>query len=410
MYATTCQTRFPFIPSLITLAVSIAITSQTALAENFSARSMAMGGTAVASSQYDAAASNPALLTRFDKRDDMAVTLPAVSVEAFDQHHVLTTLQDVKHLYDGIMTDIDSGNIAGALALKDKAISKIQSVSDKPINVTGDLLLGVAIPSKTLAISVEARSRAEGYTLGHYDPGDDAIVTDAINSLDSSRLNNIKSYGQIAGAAVSETAVSLAHEFTVGSQDMPLAVGITPKFQYVQTAYYNALAKDFRRQAVLNGKYTTDNTHANMDMGFALSPTHNVTIGLQLRDLVQNDNLTVVSRVDGSTLDYRVKPQATTGIAYRGNMFTAACDVDLNQHQPFPQMGGTQFVRAGAEFSLHNWLQLRAGARHDLQGTQEDVLTGGIGLTAFKTLHIDVSLLAGKNHDYGGALDLRTTF
>ncbi len=89
---------------------------------------------------------------------------------------------------------------------------------------------------------------------------------------------------------------------------------------------------------------------------------------------------------------------------------TLALDADLTERQPFDEVDGSQYLRAGVEFDLAGWLQLRAGARHDMEDTREDLLTAGIGLSPFETFRVDLTAAAGDEDTYGFAADLRLTF
>lgn len=386
-------------------AITIALlASQAATAASFNARNAAMGGTGVASSTYDAAAGfNAALLTRFAENDDFALVLPAFAAEGSDEYEVIDNLDDIVDLYDELEAHVDSNNVSGALASKDAILDKLEDIDQQPVRADVGALIGFAKPSKTFAFAIEARAQLDIFGYADYDPNDEVIIDLAILSGNSSLLDNIQSSALIFGAAITEVAFAFATEFDLGG--MPLAVGVTPKYQNVETIVYTATVDDFDEDDFDADEYTEDDSNLNLDVGLALSLSDSLTLGLNLSNLIEEDYDTIYD-----DLQYTIEPQATAGVAWRGDIITLAFDADLTERQPFDELDGSQFVRAGIEFDVLNWLQLRAGARHDLEDSREDLWTAGIGLSPFNTFHLDLTAATGDKDTYGFAADLRWTF
>ena len=61
----------------------------------------------------------------------------------------------------------------------------------------------------------------------------------------------------------------------------------------------------------------------------------------------------------------------------------------------------------GVEFDAANWIQLRLGARTDMESNRDDVATVGIGLSPFNVLHVGITGIAGENETYGGVVELK---
>lgn len=393
--------------SAFVLAVSALLTANTAIAASFSARNAAMGGAGVASSSYDAAAgSNAALLTRFDENDDVSIVLPAIGAEVSDEFDVIDTLNDISDDYDTLEQQIDANDVAGAEATRDNILDGLEKIDQQPVRTDAAALVGFAMPDKSLAVAVEVRVRLDLFVFADYAATDAAVINAAIIAGDSDVLDSIDSSALAFGAAISEVAVSFAHEFTLG--EMPLAVGLTPKYQKVETILYNQTVNNFDEDDFDADEYTEDDSNLNLDIGFALSVTDSLTVGIQLRDLIEESYDTV--QVAGYTGEYTIKPMVTAGVAWNSSWVTLAFDVDLTEEQPFDEIDGSQFARAGAELNLRDWFQLRAGVRHDLSDTRADLLTAGIGVSPFDTLHLDLTAAAGDKDTFGAAFDIRLTF
>jgi hypothetical protein len=97
-------------------------------------------------------------------------------------------------------------------------------------------------------------------------------------------------------------------------------------------------------------------------------------------------------------------------VAYNGSTLTGTVDIDLTKNESFEELDKTQFLRAGIEFNAFDWAQLRAGYRHDLEDTRDDLFTVGVGLSPFKVFHLDLTGMVGENDAYGAALEFRFTF
>lgn len=384
-----------------------ALVTTPAMADAISARNLAMGGTGVASSNYEAAGrANPALLTEYEERDDFSLSLPVIGAEASDRDDVIDTLDGVSEQYDTLERQIDSGDITGAVESKTVIIDGLSTISGQPVRGNAGLGLSFAKPGTRFAFGVDLYSRLDAGALGVYDPQDEQIINEAILSGDSSRLEDIDSFGLAMAAGVSELVFSMATEFVVGGNRM--AIGVAPKYQRVDTILYRASANDFDSDDIELDDLRNDEGNFNIDLGFNYWFAENWAVGLTLRDLVGNDYDT--EQYNGYQATYEIKPLATAGVAYNGDMFTVAFDADLNERGGFDVLDNSQFVRLGGEFNAANWVQLRAGYRYDLSDTLENVVTLGLGFSPFNVFHFDLTGSFGQNDTYGGALEMLFTF
>ena len=179
---------------------SVLLTANTAIAASFSARNAAMGGAGVASSHYDAAAgSNAALLTRFDETDDVSIVVPAIAIEASDEFEVVDTLDDISDDYDTLEQQIDANDVAGAEASRDRILAGLEEIDQQPVRADTGALIGFALPSKSMAIAVEARARIDVFGYTDYKASDADIINGAITAGDSTLLNDIESSALASG-------------------------------------------------------------------------------------------------------------------------------------------------------------------------------------------------------------------
>jgi hypothetical protein len=273
-----------------------------------------------------------------------------------------------------------------------------------------------------LGWAVGLQAYAEGGALANYDENDAELIDQAILQGDSSILDDLQSSGVALGAAVSELTLSLAHEFDVGGSR--LSVGVTPKFQRVDTVFYEEKVNDFDSDFD-NDRYANDDSGVNLDIGVAWWANENISVGLMVRDLISEEYSTNV--VDGTSAVYNIDTQATLGVAWTNRRFTAALDIDLTKNKAFSDLviGGnpatdipddallfseTQFVRLGGEFNAFDWAQIRAGYRTDLEDVRDDLYTLGLGLSPFNVFHLGLTGFIGENDTKGGLIELKFTF
>jgi hypothetical protein len=392
------------------------------LASSYVARNGAMGGVGVASSNYDAASTaNPALLTEFRPEDDLALIIPAIGAVASDEANVLDSLDAISDSIDLLETQIDNLD-PGAINTGQAIISELQKIDEVPAGAQITALISVSNPGKNLGWAIGLQTYIEGAALANYENADAALIAAAILTNDSSLLDNFQSSGIAVAGAVSELTFSLAHEFQVGGTRV--SVGVTPKFQSVDTVLYEASAADFNSDDFEfdSDTYATDDSNLNLDLGASWWVTEKINFGLMLRDLISEEYAT--ADLVGTSAVCNVDPEVTAGVAYNGKLITAALDIDLTKNASFSDImvngvavstkdtlfGKTQFVRAGVEFNAFNWAQLRAGYRTDIEGNRDDLFTLGVGLSPFDVFHIELTGAVGENDTYGGMVQLRFTF
>lgn len=238
---------------------------------------------------------------------------------------------------------------------------------------------------------------------------DQADLDTIANSIDPDDFDDLQSPAFAAAAAVTEFGVSLATDFQVLGRD--LTIGVTPKAQTVETYNYAVSVSTFdaadARDDFEDERYRDSESGFNVDFGAAMDVTDGLTAALSVQNLMSDTYQTVITA--GRQFTYKVEPRPVLGLAYSRGGLTLTGDVDLLATTRFEEIADSRFVRAGAEYDLAGWAQLRAGFAFDLEETQSDVLSAGLGLSPFETFRID---LVGQLSDNGAGagLQLALTF
>jgi len=387
------------------LCLVILAGSGIAAPQGVGARTNAMGGAEVASSNYrNAALSNPALLARHKARDDFGVVLPALSLFAADPDDLIDSadafvnefnrIEDIFNL-PGVPTQADLDSLAASLLDLDGRI----------LNFEANAGFTVAVPSESLGIAVVVENRIGGRSFMDVDPADAAAISGA---LGGGALPTLLSNAVVSAALVSNYGVAVARTFEVAGKS--LSVGITPKIQMIETFNYRIDASDFdednQEDDFTDASFRRSDSNFNVDAGLLLEATDNVAVGLSLRNLISTDIESVTTL--GEMYTYSLEPMATVGASWKAGPLTLAADYDLTETEPFDFAPGSRFVGVGAELGWR-WAQLRAGYRMDLEDEQEDVVTAGLGFSPWGVFTMDLAGAVG-DETYGASLQLGWSF
>ena len=347
------------------------------------ARGNAMGNTGVASADYLVAPFyNPALGANFKENDDFAVLVPALALSARDADDSLTTIDDLQSVID----DYESSGSADINTLNE--INGYLAELDGNALLTVNANLGFAIAFPTNAVSSNLFAR--GYT---------EIVAGTEVETD----NYLASSVNILAFGYSEVGLSLAKEFLLSGEKV--SFGITPKYQQMTTYGQNVSLSDFDLDDYDKSKVTKN--AVNFDLG-AVWYRDDFHAAVAVKDLLAQKIDVKDNHVSGT---YELNTQITLGLAYAYDYFTAAIDADLTKQNRFRNADDdTQFVRFGMEGDAWGWAQLRAGYEIDLQGTLENSITAGIGLSPFNTVNLDIAGSYAGENQLGASANLAFTF
>ena len=392
------------IAALLTASI---ISADLGLSQTSGARNQAMGGTGVASSNPQTAAFvNPAMIRHGASDQGLSVVVPFVGVFAADQGDFADKIDGLQDSLEAVKGLLNAGDLVGADALRPTVANQLQSLDGSSIDVLASGGVGVVVPFEGLTVALGARSYVDGRAITFVDQADlDTIA----NSIDPDDFDNLQSAAFAAAAAVTEFGVSLATDFQVLGRD--LTIGVTPKAQTIETYNYAVSVSTFDaadgRDDFEDEQYRDSESGFNVDFGAAMDVADGLTAALSVQNLMSDTYQTVITA--GRQFTYAVEPRPVLGLAYSGGGLTLTGDVELLATTRFEEIADSQFVRAGAEYDLVGWAQLRAGFAFDLEETQSDVLSAGFGLSPFETLRID---LVGQLSDNGGGagLQLALTF
>lgn len=371
------------------------------------ARNDAMGGTGVASSNYTAAAlANPALLTHHQTNDDVGLILPAVGAQVSDPNNLQDGFDNVKDSWDRFSNTIGSGSSAAQASSLKQAL---QNISGNQGRANAGVSAVIAVPNQTLPFALvvkgwgqaKARAIVTDHDLNYLDAVASGTLTPSPGDLD-----HLTSRAEGAAALVSEYGIAMAHKFTVAGT--PVSVGVTPKYQRVDTWNYNVAINNFSTSDFRSSDWKRSESGANVDIGFAAQFSPQWTLGLTGQNLVKRD--IDAREVNGQKETFQIRPQATLGTAWSNGVITLATDVDLTPTSGFASDEKAQYARVGAELNAWSWAQLRAGYRADIRNSDQNMFTAGIGLSPFDVVHLNLTGMAGTNRNYGAAAQLTFTF
>jgi hypothetical protein len=398
------------IPILLSLAALAA--ARPASAQYFEARNHGMGGAGIASSSYLAAGwANPALLTRCRDNDRFGILLPSVGALVNDRSGLVDDLTEFTDQYDRVDALVQS-NTATQQDLDDLADS-LAALSNREVYGTVGGGLMVAVPSRSFGWAIHLSVHADFTAFSEIDPADVQAIR---NALTDPTLPTLLSEARVLGVAVADLGLSLATRF--GTDELALAVGVTPKYQMVESFHYATRVDQFEDGDFTEDQYRTDDSGFNLDIGAAVTVGDSLTFGLMLRNLIAQEYQTVTTL--GASATYEINPEIGIGAAWTVGMLTLAVDADLTARERFADDQGilqqigvaddVQFWRIGAELNLLDWLQLRGGYASDLENYVDDTISAGLGISPFGVFRIDVAGSYIDEDSYGGAVQMSLTF
>ena len=406
---------------LLCLGVSLVI-AQLGVAHaapfgNFDPRSMAMGGTGVASgTSANAAFFNPALLSTANKDEDFSLEFPIVSIRIADRDDFLDNLDTFQssNNIDSFSSAINAFNTAATsaelLAAKDLVVSTgntlltgLGTLSNRDLEV--DVLAGatVGIPGKKFAASVFVAGRATGGMLLDITTNDLGRIQAVLDQLAANNpapiidpTTNMTSVVLGRGAAVTEVGIALAKEFEFFGG---VGVGMTPKFQKVDTFDY-ALNIETADITLDEGKKSYNSV--NFDIGVGKDFKNNWKAGAVIKNLLPKTYTTSLNN------KLETKPQVRVGATHQTSWSVVSMDLDLLKNDPIASGFGTptQYAGIGVELDAFDPFQVRLGYRHNLSDSDTSVVTAGLGLSPFG-VHIDVGVMGNSNEV---ALGVQTGF
>ncbi len=435
-------------------AATSMLTAGAAAAEtfhDFDPASLAQGGAGVAiADPARSTLSNPAALSAMPESSNFNLQ-SSVVVRAFDQDELVEAIDDFQDAEyvdrtetsindaESTLQDFADGNASqqeAADAVRDVSSETsdlnggLQSVTGKPVEAEFAGALAASVPGRTLGFGV---SYSAWGTVGATSTYDDAFLSDVADDLDtcaddiedgkksncnSSQFiedsdgdttpdtikldpeNDLDSRVFGRGIAVDEVGITVSHAFELGGSS--LAIGVTPKSQNIEVFDYVATVDDADGDDFEASRNTESYSDVNLDAGARLG-LGSLSFGLTVRN--------VVSREYETTLDntVEIEPAARAGVAYDWGWFSLAGDVDITKNSSVAFADDNRFAAIGATVDAWGWAKLRGGYRTNIAGDARDVASVGVGLSPFRTIHVELAV-AGNDNEVGGAATVGLTF
>jgi opacity protein-like surface antigen len=385
---------------LRTLAAAISAASLMpclASAEIHDARAMARGGAGMTMGEYNQAIYNPALINRYDDKDDFSFALN-VGVIAYDQDSMVDELDDFSDQIEELEDNPPPAGPERDDAI-DEAEGTLQSLSDKQLQLDAGGAVMVGIPNRFMPAAFVSRAKASAGVSTIYVESDRQVLEDIadgladeddLQSTADSSLVWLHEYGLMGGKTFDVSGTSLE-------------TGATVKVQTIELIHYSATPSDFDADDMTDSDNQESHTNLNLDLG-ALA-----RLGDQKQYIVAAtiENLIPKTFSGPNDTEYKMAPVITTAFGYQyNNWMKLEANIDLTKRNGFELLEDTQYLRAGAEFSAGRHVHLRAGYRTDIKSNVSNLMTAGIGITPFDRFNIDLSAAVGEGDTLGAALQL----
>lgn len=391
---------------LITVLFTFISTSVQAIPfGTFDPRSLAMGGTGVASATTaNASYYNPALLAQYKQSKEKgrnstfafpifgaSVSNTLEELDDFQNQNLDAALTTAISTYNGAINNTNAQAVANATqALR----SGLNSIASDPLLLSANAGLVIGIPSAWEGGAFMINVRAVGDGNVNLSTEDDQLLADYIEAMDFitsgsgnehlelfsggnliDPVDNLTSTAQASGALIAEVGVSFSG--TVELAGTKFSLGATPKMVQVKAYDYAANATDdtFDKNKMANNKWDF-----NIDVGMAKALGPKWRAGLVIKNLIPNDYAT------GLNNKIKIRPQIRAGVLRRMPWGLVTMDVDIMENDPVGAGKKSQFVLLGAEWDV-SWSRLRAGYNHDFKtdASQQGILSAGIGFTFYNS-------------------------
>ena len=384
----------------------------------YDARTLAMGGAAVASASNDNAYFYNAALLAFndeieertrDSRVLLPILTPQLSRSAFDVEDIAS-----EDLGADLSGAIDAYNNAPGSDAATDAASAATALRRAVAELDGDDLFGDIYVG--LAVSEPGKRRGAGFFLGT------RFVAGGRSNVDAQDLETLAAYEEglrflasggsdgtarpelfdgngalidpvdgfestaaASGLSITEVGVAIASNFTV--RGVLLASGMSFKVLDVDTFEDTERLVDDRIDVSRNEE---SKVRVNVDLGLAKDISSRWRLGVAVKDAIPYDFETSLGN------KIRLRPRPRAAVAYAVGRLQTSFDLDLIQHKPLANESATQDAALGFEWAALEQLKLRAGLRADLRGGREPVASAGFGLV-FRRLAVDMAYAEGSD-------------
>ena len=316
-------------------------------------------------------------------------------------------IDDVRPLYDD-------------LAEKEAALAAIQEEYNEGTATLADLDEAQQLVIEAEVIAEDAKNTQVGIETDFADIFDEDSQTITFNDDD------LKSNTRFAAIGWAEAGMTIGSNWNLDSGKV-LSVGATFKAVHLEFYDYQASTSGFDEDNLDGDEYKSEEDFVTADIGaiLALDSADKWRVGVSVKNL---NGVTITTNPAGlqtgqEELIFEVKPQVRIGTSYNGGWYRLSADVDLTESKgPHFADGteffkGTQYASLGAIINAWDFIELRAGYRHNLITTDElaartseadGLVTAGIGLY-LGPVQFDLGLQASED-EVGGGLQAMITW
>ncbi|GAB2999243.1 conjugal transfer protein TraF [Psychrosphaera aestuarii] len=239
--------------------------------------------------------------------------------------------------------------------------------------------------------------------------------------------DELDSKARFAAIGWAEGGVTLASNWKLESEKT-LSVGATVKAVRLEFIDYQSASSDFDEDNIDGDDYRSTKDFVTADFGaiLAMDNMDKWRIGVTVKNIIGEE---IESRQETlkpgqESLIYKVEPQIRVGTSYNAGWIRLAADIDLTESRGPEFANGDQFFRGsqyasfGAVLNAYDFLELRAGYRHNLadkvgnstSDESDGLITVGAGLY-LAGIQFDLGLQASPElDDVGGGLQAMITW
>jgi hypothetical protein len=384
----------------------------------YDARTLGMGGAAVASANNDNAQFYNAALLAFndeieERTRDSRFLFPLLIPQASDSAITIEKLaQDDPGpaITLAIAAFNSDPNFGSAQAIVDATANLDASLSDiDGEDLSADIYIGLAVSepgkfhgagffigTRLLAGGQSVVSDSDRAVLAAYQEGLTFVASGGAQGSAHPELfdangalinpgNDFNSTANAAGAAITEAGVAMSRQIRPFGET--IAAGFSFKVMRIDTF------EDAGR--VVDGRIDTDRNNdyfgnVNFDIGLVKEVGKRWRIGLAVKDVIPHNYNTSL----GTAI--RLRPRARIGVAYQAGRLQLAADTDLTRNESLGGERPTQELAVGAEWVFGAPIKMRAGYRHDVLGVRDGIVSLGLG-TVWKRLAVDFAYAGGSD-------------
>lgn len=284
-----------------------------------------------------------------------------------------------------IVSDEDTGILRNYSAATSAYLGAVNNLNDALIAVSNE-----AVPTAAQVQALQdAQDAVDNFSYGTgAGEGGTAIFTDGDLVADDADL---ESEIQMIGVAIAEVGITASRIFNIKGHD--ISFGITPKLQKISIFDYKQKVssdEDFDSDSFTDNQ--EDYSAFNVDLGAAyqFGAENQWQAGVVLKNLIGDDYESTTGQ------EVTISPMVRAGISHKTNWTKVAIDLDLTENDPVAFEDPTQYAAIGAELNVWRTLQLRAGYRANLAGSDQDVMTAGIGISP-GPIQFDIGLMANTS-------------